>query len=230
MKYNCLAEDEIMKKITMAFILTILIMLTGCASGHSDDWLSAQGQKITNKGSVRSFTTSYYYQDRDDESKSHTIGEMDIPVKVTIEETQKDCEDGRKKVILTTRLDYSEWDDLQPVGFIGAFDRYTGTEFYSPDNKKNTHSLTITTEDKTYDIIAKIGGKIDREKKLYFRTLTVDCPKDYDGTVFEIGYGSIEMLNEYENSDITKRIHRIDETPFFPTNGYPYYFVSYNNK
>lgn len=227
MKYNGLAEDKILKKITMAFILTILIMLTGCASGHSDDWLSAQGQKITNKGSVRSFTTAYYYQDMEDESNSHTIGDVDIPTKVTIEETQKDCEDGRKKVILTTKLDFSECDDPL-VWYISAFDRYTGTEFYSPDNKKNTHSLTITTEDKTYDIIAKIEGKID--DKFFIRTVTVDCPKDYDGTVFEIGYGSIEMLNEYTNSDITQRIHRIDETPFFPTNGYPYYFVSYNNK
>ncbi len=220
-----------MKKITMAFILTILIMLTGCASGHSDDWLSAQGQKITNKGSVRSFKTSYYYQDRDDESKSHTIGEIDMPIKVTIEETQEDCEDGRKKVILTTRLDFSKCDDIKPVWFISAFDRYTGTEFFSSDDKYNTHSLTITTEDKTYDdIFAIIGGRLDREKKYYFRTLTVDCPEDYDGTVFEIGYGSVEMVNEYRNSDITQRIHRIDETPFFPTNGYPYYFVSYNNK
>ena len=216
-----------MKK-TLICMLAILMMMTGCGKSHGDDWLSQKGLVITKKSAVKSFTTATYYQDLKDETNSYSNGEVDIPVKVSIDETKEDCEEGRKKVILTTSLDLSVGGDDQLVWYISAFDRYSGTEFYSPSKKKNSYELTVTNDKGDYDLEAKISGKID--DKLFIRTITVDCPQDYDGSVFEIGYGSIEMLNEFKSSEIQERVRRINETPFFPTNGHPYYFVSYDDK
>ena len=217
-----------MKRLATTLILTVLIIAAGCGKNHPDDWLTEKGLQITKKSAVKSFTSATYYQDMKDETKSYSNGEVDIPVKVSIDETTKDCEEGRKKVILTTSLDLSVSGEDQLVWYISAFDRYTGTEFYSPTKTKRKYELTITTDNGDYDIEASLGGKID--DKLFIRTVTVDCPQDYDGAAFEIGYGSIEMLNEYQNSEVQERVHRIDETPFFPTNGYQYYFVSYDDK
>ena len=217
-----------MRRLITICILTVLMIMAGCGKGHGDDWLSEKGLEITKKSSVKSFTTATYYQDMQDETKSYSNGEVDIPIKVSIDETTKDCDEGRKKVVLTTSLDLSVDKENQLVWYISAFDRYTGTEFFSPSKSKKAYTLTVSTADGDYDIESTIGASIDDE--WFIRTITVDCPKDYDGAVFEIGYGSIEMLNEYQNSDIQERIHRIDETPFFPTNGHPYYFVSYDDK
>ena len=216
-----------MKRITLTIVLTVLIMMTACGKSRPDDWLTKNGLEISKKSSVKSFKSATYYQDMKDESKSYTNGEVDIPVKVTIEETKEDCEEGRKKVILTTSMDLSVSGEDQLVWYVGAFDRYTGTEFYSPTQTKRSYVLTISTDKGDYDIEAKLGGKID--DMIFNRTITVDCPEDYDGAVFEIGYGSIEQLNEYETSEVRERIHTIDETPFFPTNGHTYYFVSYDD-
>ncbi|MBP5309159.1 MAG: hypothetical protein J6Z05_00905 [Lachnospiraceae bacterium] len=216
-----------MKK-TLICLAIMLLMMTGCGKSRGEDWLSKQGYEITKKSAVKSFTSATYYQDREDETKSYSNGEVEIPIKVSIDETKEDCEEGRKKVILTTSLDLSVAGDDQLVWYISAFDRYSGTEFYAPTKKSNTFSLTVKNEKGDYDIESKLSGKI--EDKLFIRTITVDCPEDYDGAVFEIGYGSVEMLNEFQNSEIQERERRIDETPFFPTNGHPYYFVSYDDK
>ena len=113
-----------MKK-TLICLAIMLLMMTGCGKSRGEDWLSKQGYEITKKSAVKSFTSATYYQDREDETKSYSNGEVEIPIKVSIDETKEDCDKGRKKVILTTSLDLSVSGDDQLVWYISAFDRYS---------------------------------------------------------------------------------------------------------
>ena len=78
-----------MKKLLSAFLLSLLLVMTVGCGNKSNDWLSQQGIKITNKNFVKSFTTATYNQNMKDDSKSYTDGEVDIPIKVTIKESKK---------------------------------------------------------------------------------------------------------------------------------------------
>ncbi len=216
-----------MKKKMYVTLLTVFIMvLTAC--GQKDDWLSKQGITITDQNSFKSFTSTIYRYEKEDPSISYTLGEVEIPMDLSIEETTKDCERGYKKVILTTHMDISVSGKEGLVYYISPFDRYTGTEFFNPE-QNHAYELTIEYDGKEYDITSTEGTKLDEDMMLT-RIITVDCPKDYDGTVFEVGYATIEMLNEYKESELRHRIRRIDEMPFYITNGHQYYYFTVDNR
>ena len=213
------------KRMHVVLMIMLLAVLTAC--GQKEDWLSKQGITITKQDSFKSFISTIYHYEKDDPLTSYTLEEVEIPMDVSIEETTKDCERGYKKVILTTHMDISVSGKEGLVYYISPFDRYTGTEFYNPE-QKHAYELTIEYEGKEYDITSTEGTKLD--DMILTRIITVDCPKDYDGTVFEVGYANIEMLNEYKESELRHRIRRIDEMPFYITNGHQYYYFTYNNK
>lgn len=60
--------------------------------------------------------------------------------------------------------------------------------------------------------------------------IVVDCPEDYDGVVFAVGYASVEAAEEYRESEITGRIRTLDEVPFWQEKSDKYYYFSYDDK
>ena len=213
------------KRMHVVLMIMLLVVLTAC--GQKDDWLSKQGITITKQDSFKSFISTTYHYEKDDPSTSYTLEEVEIPMDVSVEETTKDCEKGYKKVILTTHMDISVRGEECLEYYISSFDRYTGTEFFNPE-QNHAYELTIEYDGKEYDITSTEGTMLN--DTILTRIITVDCPKNYDGTVFVVGYSTIEMLDEYMESDLRHRIRRIDEMPFFITNGHQYYYFTSNNK
>ncbi len=58
--------------------------------------------------------------------------------------------------------------------------------------------------------------------------VTATVPEDYEDTVFQIGYGSTELAEQADKeTDLSSRLYRIDEMPYFDTNGKQYrYFTA----
>lgn len=142
---------------------------------------------------------------------------------VSIIETVEGCEEGHKKVICTVTSDVSESLNNDNVWiWISAFDRYTGTSF------EYDGIADISYGDRTYDVGMVFKG--GEGFPLWTDTLTVTCPEDYDGTVFQIGYFDSFLAEENAATDYNGKFITIDETPAFDLNGHEYKYFSYKNE
>lgn len=166
-------------------------------------------------------------------------GTFEVKANVSISETTDGVMDGYKEVTMVCTLDVSAADDV--VGATAywdqcsAFDRYTGISFSSNEgiddllafgeDRTDETFLTIVNGDNSYDVsffTEKINGY-----PVATRIITVTCPVDYDGVVFQVGYCDAE-LNEAEKAlDDTERLYTIDELPYY---GDGYYYFSYSNE
>lgn len=190
-------------------------------------WFESQGLTITPQGEFTYTTMSVDLDDNDSET-------FDVLTKVVITETTDGVEDGYKKVTAVFTEDVSASPEASYWNYISAFDRYTGTSFEFDTETAYTESedtiakedfVTISNGDKSYDVSIKFEGVNffpDMEE-----TVTVICPVDYDGTVFQIGYCDSKQIEEQDKIDLSERLYTIDEFPYY---GEGYYYFSYNNK
>lgn len=190
-------------------------------------WFDSHGLTITPQGEFTYTTMSVDFDDND-------TGIFDVLTKVVITETTDGVEDGYKKVTAVFTEDVSASPEDSYWNYISAFDRYTGISFEFDTETAYTESeetvakedfVTISNGEKSYNVSIKFEGVNafpDMEE-----TVTVICPIDYDGTVFQIGYCDSKQIEEQEKIDLTARLYTIDEFPYY---GEGYYYFSYNNE
>lgn len=204
------------------------------AEEETEDWFSSHDLEITKQNDFSTFTTALHSK-----GKRDTVGEMKFPASITIDETTDGCDEGYKKIVIRLEIDPSPSGKYGFTFFSAPLDRYTGTEFREPTGETG---LDMTTEKHSvegheYLTFNSNGKSVDIEKEClnemvgskHVETTTVICPEDYDGTVFQVGYYDYELEDESDASGTAERIHRIDETPFFGTNGHEYYYFSYTD-
>lgn len=194
---------------------------------HTVSWFESQGLTITPQGEFTYTTMSVDLDDNDAET-------FDVLTQVVITETTDGVEDGYKKVTAVFTEDVSASPEASYWNYISAFDRYTGTSFEfdtettyteSEDTVAKEDFVTISNGDKRYNVSIKFEGVNffpDMEE-----TVTVICPIDYDGTVFQIGYCDSKKIEEQDKIDLTARLYTIDEFPYY---GEGYYYFSYSDK
>lgn len=190
-------------------------------------WFDSHGLTITPQGEFTYTTMSVDFDDND-------TGTFDVLTKVVITETTDGVEDGYKKVTAVFTEDVSDSPEDSYWNYISAFDRYTGISFEFDTETAYTEAeetvakedfVTISNGEKSYNVSIKFEGVNafpDMEE-----TVTVICPIDYDGTVFQIGYCDSKQIEEQEKIDLTARLYTIDEFPYY---GEGYYYFSYNNE
>lgn len=201
----------------------------------SEDWLASNGLEITKQSDFDSFTTAVHPP-----KKRETIGEMKFPATISIKETTDGCDEGYKKIVIKLEIDPSPSGSNGFTFFSAPLDRYTGTEFREPMGETGLEMTTRThsVEGHEYLTFMSNGESIDIDKtcvnemvgKKHVEMTTVVCPEDYDGTIFSVGYYDYDLEDESDASGTAERVHRMDETPFFGTNGHKYYYFSYTDE
>jgi hypothetical protein len=186
------------------------------SAGYGYSWFADAGLKITPQGDFKFKTSS-----KDGKS------EKDVTGNISIEETTDGAPEGCKKVkaVVKTKM------EADGYWWLSVFDRYTGTSFEFGDKLLSTPNydgvkkgyVRILHGDDWYDIAVNFdfGGKaLDKTS-----TVTVTCPADYDGTVFQLGYSSKEIGDEFDKMDLDV-LHTIDEFPAYDSNGHEYLYFS----
>ncbi len=191
------------------------------------DWFGDNDLTLSDTADSFSFTTMKNDGDTDTD-------EMTVTSKVTITESTENVQDGYKLVTAKFIHDISDSDGDRGIIADGAFDKYTGT-FYGFSVKKPTQEdgnkadvdgfVRITDGSYHYDIF--IMTSEDVNAPIVTKTITVCCPKDYDGTVFFAGYDSLELDDELQELDMSERLYTFDELPFL-NDGHDTYYFQYN--
>lgn len=132
-----------------------------------------------------------------DTELEYTVDSETVTVKVFIDETEVGCKDGRKNIIATFR--YSSLGGADSV-WCSALDRYTGVSF-SSNPFSFDDALRFMLDDKP------VGVFVSKTPETYFagqytQQVVVNCPKDYDGVVFQFApvYGESDM--QFDNSEL----------------------------
>jgi hypothetical protein len=194
------------------------------------EWFDKAGLKITPQGDFTLTAQMIFYSD-------NSVQDIEIPCNIEITETTEGAPEGYKYVFGVFTVDYSEYDDLYEnwdfVSWFSAFDRYTGTSFESDPSATYGDSQTpgvipIEYDGKTYDITYLFG--YTKKSGVATISVTVTCPEDYEGTVFQCGSGPWEVVDEYSQMDLSEKLYTIDELPYYDSNGYPYFYFSNTNK
>ena len=193
------------------------------------DWLEEHGIAITPQGDCQ-VAFSGCTQDGDERIPA---GDFLADVNVSISETTEGAEEGFKKVSALFSMDVSSHTGTGFWEWNGAFDRYTGTFFDFVDTTDTsvnvgdhvTHEgfVTIQNGDEYYDVA--VSYEVENQNPIIYLTITVTCPIDYDGVVFQIGYDSSELEEQYEQIDFSTRLYTIDELPYYG-DGYLYFTMT----
>jgi hypothetical protein len=189
-------------------------------------WFEEQGLAITAQGDFTYVATAY---DANDATNTET--EFEVPASVTITETTDGVEDGYKNVIAVFTSDMSGSPEGYGWGnWASAFDRYTGTSFeYDNTTLYDTASkagyITIQNGEDSYEVSIAFDTQWNESIQIF--TITVTCPVDYDGAVFQIGNNSPTLIEINDTIDYSARLYTIDELPFY---GDGYYYFSYTNE
>lgn len=202
------------------------------------DWFEEHELVITPQGDF-TFTTMAYGLDSNDNKED--VGTYEVIADAVIMETTDGVEDGYKEVTMVCNRDGSGCEDVyRNAGYdyggfwswSSAFDRYTGTSFEFDSSITYTSAgetsqkegfVTIVNGDESYDV--SISFETVNNWPDITRTITVTCPVDYDGVVFQIGYNDQEKIAE--EIDFTARLYTIDELPHY---GDGYYYFSYSDE
>ncbi|MBO4373873.1 MAG: hypothetical protein J5829_02090 [Lachnospiraceae bacterium] len=222
---------KVISLILTAFI-GVSMTLAGCAEKEaSANYLDAHGMQFTKPGDF-TFITAMHDEEKD-------TGDIEIKAFVvelgeTGEPEGEDLPEGFKQVKAVFRYDLSASNGEAGTLMDGVFDGYSGVSFEFEDGEPryNQHADVadvpegynrITANGKTYDI--KLWEDTEVNYPEMVRTFVLTCPKDYDGAVFYVGYGSMEIKDKYDKVDKTKGLLTMDELPYFK-NGHDYYLFS----
>lgn len=194
-------------------------------------WFDEHGLVITPQGDF-----TYVTMARD--ANYVDLDTFEVKANAVITENTEGVEDGYKEVILVYTRDASAVYDIAGSNGLknwgSAFDRYTGTSFefdsettYTVEGETDHKDgfVTIVNGDTSYDVSISFDGTNEYPK--FTDTITVTCPIDYDGVVFQIGYSDSKLTEANQAIDYTARLYTIDELPYF---GDGYYYFSYTNK
>ncbi len=213
-------------------------------------WFDEQGLTVTPQGEFNFRTQWNHWLDGYPESSRHKAGdEVEITANASVTETTEGVESGYKKLVGTFEYDWAKFfysytpivsydpglGSIKPSVWISAFDRYTGTSFEPGDVV-----IPIEYNGTTYDVKAAFNWDADYDydigKMLVTGTITITCPADYDGAVFEIGCGTKydpeKKANDdepYNSIDYSKPVME-DEFPFFTDKDHPHIYFSITNK
>ena len=195
------------------------------------DWLEAQGIEITPQGD---FTYTTIVRD----ANKVDLDTFEVLANVVITESTDGVEDGYKEVTIVLTQDMGAATDVTGASsyqyWSSAFDRYTGISFEF--DSTSTHLavgqssseegfVTIVNGDTSYDV--SISFESVNEFPIVTRIMTVTCPVDYDGVVFQVGYNDSKLSEANQAIDYTARLYTIDELPYY---GDGYYYFSYSNE
>ncbi len=188
------------------------------AAASDGSWFMDHGLKFTSTGKGYVYDASLI-KDKVD------VKDINVAAGGEIMEDTDDCEDGYKHVTGLFIVDYSdETDDgSYPMMWLSAFDRKSGTSFESADGKH----ITIENEGGSFDISCEFKSSLVYPRLI--RQCTVTCPKDYDGTVFQLGYASMALRDENEKLDYSSQLYKVDELPYFD-NGHTYRYFALGEK
>lgn len=207
------------------------------------DWFKEHELVITPQGDF-AFTTMAYVFDSNDNKED--VGTFEVIADAVIMETTDGVEDGYKEVTMVWNCDMSGCEDVgKNAGYgavygtgyrdwFSAFDRYTGTSFefdslyittYIDETSQKEGFVTIVNGDESYDV--SISFETVNNWPDITDMITVTCPVDYDGVVFQIGYNDLELRAANQEIDYTARLYTIDELPYY---GEGYYYFSYSDE
>lgn len=184
--------------------------------GLSYDWLNGEPDYMEENGLVISELGRFEFP----------IGERStgdiiyIPAFVKIEESTDGCEDGRKNVIATCTF-MNEGNSLSGL-WISAFDRYEGYTFennglyfdlyegcYDEDVVPKTFVIGDREVDVTWTFLS------EQQEYVATITMTVNCPEDYDGVVFQYGPSDVNGVAVRDSlTDMNTRSYTIEEIGF----------------
>lgn len=188
------------------------------------DWLSSSGLQVTPQGSHTIPLQSV-------ESLGDAQGvDFDANFTVSITETREGVGPNEKMVTCLFTFDFSN-NPLSIVNhWTSAFDRYSGTSFEFSSGvtatgrgETNTRSgyAQIPLDDGSYADVS-IEFTTNSDYPIVEKTISVICPADYDGTVFQIGYDCAEKAEATAGVMAEEKLHRVDEMPYVG-DGYMYF-------
>ena len=192
-------------------------------------WLQEHGISITPQGD---FVVTAGLIDGNKDA-----GDIEVPTNVSISENTEGCESGYKKVVISCTCDVSAAEGKTSAIWNSVFDRYTGISFENTsipvvntdmgESSSNAQSLNLTIDGKDYDIYMDHTHENNFPKTV--DKITITCPEDYDGAVFQVGYGSLELMGKLGGVDFGSKVYTVDEIPFFDSNGHGYFYLTYSN-
>ncbi|MCR4740012.1 MAG: hypothetical protein K5886_07115 [Lachnospiraceae bacterium] len=189
------------------------------------DYFSSAGLKVTPQGDF-TFKTMLVSMDEDTE-------EISLKANIETRENRDGVKDGFKEVIFECRFDLDVFDEsANPYFWYTVFDRYTGTwlEFDDSVDTDDEGFVHISGGGAGKDFDVKTEFESDSDDRYGYTTTIVTCPEWYDGTVFQIGYNSVELDKEIADTKSRGRLLRIDEQPCFDTNGHEYLYFTESDK
>lgn len=186
-------------------------------------WIEEQGIVTAPSGSG-TFHTNMKNADR-----TQNIGVVDIPYTIKVEEIRGVDKKGYKRVVATFVEDCTPSNDEIVADWITAFDAYTGFSFEKNDetimvwdgedvNREN--AITIEHNGTQYDVL--MYKEATNRWPIVEYKITVICPEDYDGAVFQVGGSSVEQADMLSQVDFNSRLWLISELPYYGE-GYYYY-------
>lgn len=223
-----------MKKQRLLCITVTLLCSILCACSTEVDnqkkkdegWSAKQGISVTPQGNCQVEMGGY------NASSGEITDDFMADVNVTISESTVDAADGYKKVSAVFVIDASNCSGDGILFWCSAFDRYTGTsfEFDSAVNEQldGEHTVqdgfvTIRNGNESYDV--SVEFMTEGEGVLVTKTVTVTCPVDYDGVMFQLGKDSLEQMTKNAEINYAARLYTIDELPYYGVN-YQYFTMT----
>ncbi len=187
-------------------------------NGLTYDWLNGEPDYLEENGLVISDLGRFEFPMG--ERTAGASGIFYVPAFVKIEESTDGCEPGRKNIIATCTF-MNEGNDLSGL-WISAFDRYEGYTFedngmyfdlyegcYDEDVVPKTFVIGDREVDVTWTFVS------EQQEFVATITMTVNCPEDYDGVVFQYGPSdSAGIIIRDSLSDMDTRSYTIDEIGF----------------
>lgn len=188
------------------------------------DWFLSNGLQVMPQG-------GYTIPLQSVESLGDAEGiDFDADFTVSITETREGVGPNEKMVTCLFTFDFSN-NPLSVVNYwTSAFDRYTGTSFeftsgvtYADRGETKTKNgyAQIPLEDGGYADVS-IDFTVDSDYPIVEKTISVICPADYDGAVFQIGYDCASKVEATTSIMAEEKLHRVEELPYIG-DGYMYF-------
>lgn len=158
--------------------------------------------------------------------------EVEIEADVSISEAVSETREGYKEVTATYVCDLKNVEEgFRLNQWMSAFDLNSGTSFeFGSDSasEEEVHSgnTVFNYFGKPVDVNMEYGIDYDKDGRILTVTIKVTCPKDYNGTVFQLGYADKKITEENNRIDHKARLYTIDELPGYDTNGHTYYYFA----
>ncbi|MCR5733920.1 MAG: zinc ribbon domain-containing protein [Lachnospiraceae bacterium] len=194
----------------------------------SGNYLSDFGIKITPQGEF-TFKTMLV-------TKTEDIEEIEMPAIVRAYENTDGVRAGFKEVIFDCAYDtnsFTEQEGAGPYYWYTVFDRYTGTCLEFNDDVERIDDegfVRLSGGEGGMDLDIKVEFENTYDDDYRYGRAIITCPEWYDGAVFQVGFNSRELHNVNASIAYEGRPYRMDEMPYFDTNGHEYKYFSVNDK